>query len=131
MPAAKDKTVNTIIGPDTDVTGDINASGYTRVDGSMRGNLSAGGRVIIGEKARMKSDVYGTFVTVGGVVAGNVIASERLVVLSSGLVMGDVLTRRIQADDGCLIHGKITVASSDEAFDAALKNFPPPPPKPN
>jgi len=115
--------VNTIIGPGTDVSGDIEAGGFTRVDGSMRGDLAARGRVFIGVKARMRSNVSGTHVTVGGVVRGNVLASRQLVILSSGLVMGDVITRRIRADEGCLIHGRVRVCSSEEAWNRALAEY--------
>jgi len=71
----------------------------------------------------MKSNVSGTMVTVGGVVFGNVFASERLIVLSTGLVMGDIVTRRIQADEGCLIHGRVSVCQTDEAWRKALSEY--------
>ena len=119
----EDYSVNTIIGPGTSVSGDIVSKGFTRVDGSITGDVTANGRVIIGEKARMKSNVSGTFVTVGGVVFGNVLASERLIVLATGLVMGDIITRRIQADEGCLIHGRIRVCRTDEIYNRALSEF--------
>ncbi|MDR1073650.1 MAG: polymer-forming cytoskeletal protein [Treponema sp.] len=120
---ANEFSVNTIIGPNSSVVGDVDSAGFTRVDGSLRGNLRAKGRVIIGEKARMKSDVAGTSITIGGVVYGNVIASERLIILSSALVLGDVITRRIQADEGCLIHGKISVCTSDEQWEKTLAEY--------
>jgi cytoskeletal protein CcmA (bactofilin family) len=120
MAEKADLSINTIIGPNTAVWGNIDSGGFTRVDGSVRGDMSAKGRVIIGEKARMKSNVSGTQITVGGVVFGNVIASERLIVLSTGLVIGDVITRRIQADEGCIIHGKIIVCQSEEKWRNAV-----------
>jgi cytoskeletal protein CcmA (bactofilin family) len=120
---ANEFSVNTIIGPNSSVVGDVDSAGFTRVDGSLRGNLRAKGRVIIGEKARMKSDVAGTSITIGGVVYGNVIASERLVILSSALVLGDIITRRIQADEGCLIHGKVSVCTSDEQWEKTLAEY--------
>src|SRR5215469_8201297 len=101
----EDYSINTIIGPSTSVSGDIESGGFTRVDGNVLGDVKAKGRVVIGERARMKSNVSGTLVTVGGVVIGNILASERLVILQTGLVLGDIITRRIQADEGCLIHG--------------------------
>jgi cytoskeletal protein CcmA (bactofilin family) len=121
--AKQDFVLNTIIGPSSSVVGDVDSAGFTRVDGSLLGNLKVRGRVIIGEKARMKSDVTGTTVTIGGVVYGNVIASERLVILASGLVMGDIITRRIQADEGCLIHGKVLVCTSDEQWDKTIAEY--------
>ncbi len=120
---ANDFSLNIIIGPNSSVLGDVDSAGFTRVDGNLRGNLNAKGRIIIGEKARMKSDVTGTFVTIGGVVYGNVIASERLIILASGLVLGDIITRRIQADDGCLIHGKVSVCTTDEQWEKTLAEY--------
>jgi cytoskeletal protein CcmA (bactofilin family) len=115
-----DFSINTIVGPGALVSGDIESGGFTRIDGSIRGNLSAKGRVVVGEKARMKGNISGTAVTIGGVVHGNILASDRIIILNTGLVLGDVITRRIQADDGCLVHGKITVCRGDEAWDKAV-----------
>jgi len=116
----EDFSVNTIVGPGTNVSGNIESGGFTRVDGNVLGDVKAKGRVVIGERARMKSNITGTSVTVGGVVFGNVTASEHIVILSTGLVMGDIITRRIQADEGCLIHGRVRVCKTDEAWNRAL-----------
>jgi cytoskeletal protein CcmA (bactofilin family) len=122
MPSTRheDFSINTIIGPNTGVSGDIETGGFTRIDGSIRGNVTARGRVVIGEKARMKSNVSGTSITVGGVVYGNVIASEQLIILSTALILGDIITRRIQADEGCLIHGKVSVCPDEKSWGRAL-----------
>jgi cytoskeletal protein CcmA (bactofilin family) len=119
----KDFSINTIVGPGASINGDIESAGFTRVDGSIRGNLNAQGRVVVGERARMKSNITGTTVTIGGVVYGNVLASEQIIILSTGLVLGDIITRRIQADDGCLINGRVTVCQSDEAWDRAVAEY--------
>ena len=119
----EDFSINTIIGPGTSVSGHIDSGGFTRVDGNVQGDVKARGRVVIGERARMKSNVSGTSVTVGGVVFGNVLASERLIILATGLVMGDIITRRIQADEGCLIHGKVRVCRTEEAWNKAISEF--------
>jgi cytoskeletal protein CcmA (bactofilin family) len=119
----EDFSINTIVGPGTSVSGDIEAGGFTRVDGNVMGDLRARGRVVIGERARMKSNINGTSVTVGGVVFGNVLASERLIILATGLVMGDIITRRIEAEEGCLIHGRIKVCKTEEAWNRALSEY--------
>jgi cytoskeletal protein CcmA (bactofilin family) len=118
-----DFSINTIIGPNTSLKGDIDAGGFTRIDGSIMGNVNASGRVVIGERARMKSNVSGTAITIGGVVCGNVIARESLVILSTALVLGDIITRRIQADDGCMIHGKVLVCPSEESWARAIGEY--------
>ncbi|GMO50504.1 MAG: polymer-forming cytoskeletal protein [Termitinemataceae bacterium] len=119
----KDFSINTIIGLGSSVQGDIESAGFTRVDGSIRGDLNVSGRVVVGEHARLKSDINGTSITIGGVVYGNVIASERLVVLSTGLILGDVITRRIAVEEGSLIHGKITVCKDDPKWETTLADY--------
>jgi len=109
-------SINTIIGPNTDLTGDIEIGGFTRIDGSIRGNVRAKGRVVIGEKARIKGNVTGTNITAGGVVFGNIIADGNLVILSTAIVIGDIITRRIQADNGCFINGRVAVCPNDDSW---------------
>jgi cytoskeletal protein CcmA (bactofilin family) len=118
-----DYSINTIIGPNTSLTGDIEAGGFTRVDGSIRGDIRARGRVIIGERARIKGNVSGTNITIGGVVCGNVIADGYLVILSTAIVIGEIITRRIQADDGCFINGKVTVCPNDESWTKTTSEY--------
>jgi len=122
MPSGRssDFSINTIIGPGTTLEGDVRTGGFTRIDGNVTGNVSAAGRVVIGEKARIKSNVSGTAITIGGVVCGDVIAEESLLVLSSALVLGDIITRRIQADNGCLIHGKVSVCEDEDEWKQAV-----------
>jgi cytoskeletal protein CcmA (bactofilin family) len=125
MPSARyaDFSINTIIGPNTSLRGDIETGGFTRLDGSIMGNVNARGRVVIGERARMKGNVSGTAITIGGVVCGNVIAQESLVILSTALVLGDIITRRIQADDGCLIHGRVLVCPDEDSWLHAVSEY--------
>jgi len=120
---AKEFSINTIVGPGTSVHGDIAAAGFTRVDGAIQGDVLALGRVVVGEKARMKSNVSGTLVTIGGVVYGNVTASDRVVLLSTGLVLGDVITRAIKAEDGCLIHGRVMICATEEKWRKTVADY--------
>ena len=122
MPPIKDNdfSINTIIGPNTSIKGDVETGGFTRIDGSVRGNVNARGRIVIGERARLQSNISGTAITIGGVVCGNVISSESLVILSTALVLGDIITRHIRADEGCLIHGKVSVCPEEAQWNRAL-----------
>jgi len=115
--------INTIIGPGSFVRGDIDSGGFARIDGSVKGNLRARGRVVVGANARMRSSITGTSVTIGGVVDGNVLASERLVVLSSAIILGDIITRRIEVNEGCLIHGKVKVCQTQESWERAKSDY--------
>ena len=119
----EDLSINTIVGPGTSVVGDIEAAGFVRVDGSLRGNLHVKGRVVIGEQARMKGDVSGTAITVGGVVVGDILASERITVLSTALVLGDIVTKRITAEEGSLVNGRIVACGNSGDWETVLAEY--------
>jgi cytoskeletal protein CcmA (bactofilin family) len=120
---SEDFSINTIVGPHSALQGDLETDGFTRIDGDIRGNVLVRGRVVVGEGARLRGHVSGTVVTIGGVVQGNVLASERLTILSTALVLGDVITRRIQADEGCLIHGQVRVCATTEDWEAVIAEY--------
>ena len=115
--------VNTIIGPGSFVRGDMETPGFTRIDGYVKGNLHAQGRVVVGTGARMRSSITGTCITIGGVVDGNILASEQLIVLPSAMILGDITTRRIEAGEGCIIHGKIRVCQTQETWERAKAEY--------
>jgi hypothetical protein len=37
--------------------------------------------------------------------------------------LGDIITRRIKADEGCLIHGKIKVCLNEESWTNAVSEY--------
>ena len=122
-PKNEDLSINTIVGHGTTFRGEIDAAGFVRVDGNIHGDVTARGRVVIGEKARMRSDIVGTTVIVGGAVKGNIYASEGVTILSTGLVIGDIVTRRIQADDGVFLQGRVIVCGEAGDFQARLDSY--------
>uniref|UniRef100_A0A7C3E846 Polymer-forming cytoskeletal protein n=1 Tax=Gracilinema caldarium TaxID=215591 RepID=A0A7C3E846_9SPIR len=110
-------SVNTIVGPGTYIEGDVSSAGFTRIDGSLKGDLVVQGRVVIGENARLCSNISGTAVTIGGVVMGDVLANERVTVLSTAIVLGNIITCRIQIDEGCIVHGSVVTCSSKDEWE--------------
>ena len=120
---SNDFSINTIIGPNTNLTGNIEAGGFTRIDGSIHGDVRVKGKVVIGERARIRGNVTGTNITIGGVVYGNIIADGHLIILSTAIVIGDVIVRRIQADDGCFINGRVAVCNNDEYWFKTVSEY--------
>jgi cytoskeletal protein CcmA (bactofilin family) len=118
--AVKKTGVNTMIGPGAVMEGRFSFAGFTRIDGHISGDVDAQGEVVVGESARLLSNMTAESVTVGGVVRGDVLASENIVVLSTGIILGDLVTGQIKADDGCIIHGHITICRDKGQFDAVV-----------
>lgn len=120
MPAqAKDISINTLLGAGSSIRGDLNVSGFARIDGDIDGSIQATGRVIIGENSRVRGDVQGQIVTVGGVVEGDVIAQEGVDILSTGTVIGDIITKRLLAAESVLLHGYCFAVNDQARFEEA------------
>lgn len=119
----EDVSINTIVGPGAFIRGELKISGFIRIDGDIDGNLETPGRVIIGENARIRGDIRSLVITVGGVVQGDVIAPEGVTILSTGMVLGNVLTKRLQVEDSVILNGHCVAVDDQERFDAALSDY--------
>ena len=119
----EDISINTIVGSGSFIRGELKISGFVRIDGDIEGNLETPGRVIVGENARIRGDVLSHAVTIGGVVQGDVIAPEGVTILSTGMVLGTVLTKRLQVEDSVVLNGRCFAVNDQERFDAALSEY--------
>jgi cytoskeletal protein CcmA (bactofilin family) len=104
--------INSIIGEGATFHGDIKVTGFVRVDGNLTGSITTNGKVVIGRNGRCESAIEGSSVIVGGVVKGDVTASEKVVILSSGMVIGNVTSPRLVADDGVMLNGFYMVSGA-------------------
>ena len=100
-----DISINTIIGKGSAISGNLKVNGFIRIDGDIDGNLETDGNVIVGELARIRGNLTAKSVIVGGIIKGNVTASESIKVLSDAAVIGDVISRKVQIDASAVIHG--------------------------
>ncbi len=115
--------INTLIGPGSSIHGNVKVNGFIRIDGDLDGNLETPGNVIIGENARLRGTVRARSVSVGGVIQGDVIAPEGVTVLSSGMVIGAVLTRRLLVEDRVILNGPCVAVDDQARFDEALSEY--------
>ena len=118
-----DISINTIVGSGSLITGNVTVPGLLRIDGDIDGDVRAQGRVIIGEEARVRGNIRAASVSVGGMVQGDIIAPDYVVILSSGMVIGSVLTKKLRVDDEVVLHGFCSAVGDQESFDEAEKKY--------
>ena len=87
-------TINTIIGDKSKIIGTLTASEHTRVDGVLEGKILSESAVIIGEHGSINGDIEGHDILIAGVVNGNIHASERIRITSTGRVFGRMSRRK-------------------------------------
>lgn len=105
--------INSIIGEGTTFKGDINIHGLLRIDGDYKGSINSTGKILIGKNGRAECNIKADTVVIGGAVKGNIIASERIAVLSSGLVIGNLKAPRLDIEEKVIFHGKCTISQNE------------------
>ena len=118
-----DISINTFIGSGSAISGDVRVNGFVRVDGDIDGNFETSGSVIIGEKARIRGNVSAKVAIIGGIVLGDVSATESVKLLTSSTVLGDVITRHIQIDDKVILHGHCIAVEDDASFEEKSEKY--------
>lgn len=103
--------INSIIGDETQVKGEIISRGSVRLGGEFEGRIQAQGDVLIGEGSRVTGNIQGSKVIVSGDVNGNITASNGLEVTKTGKVYGDVAADKLIVDEGAVYKGKVTLES--------------------
>jgi cytoskeletal protein CcmA (bactofilin family) len=83
----------------------VKVSGFIRVDGDIDGNLETTGKLIIGEKARIRGNISAKSVVVGGIVEGDISAPEFIKIFATSAVFGDVMTHHLEIAEQGFFHG--------------------------
>lgn len=96
--------VETIIGNGT-VTGDLFTKGSLRVEGKIKGAIKAEGDLYVGANGVINAEVEARNVVIAGTVNGDVIAAEKLEILKTGKLNGNIKTKTIKIEAGASFVG--------------------------
>ena len=107
----RDKGVETMVGPNTEISGDLRFEGWCHVDGTVNGNITANpdtdSHLSISENANVDGGVTVPNVQLNGIVRGDVYASERVELGPKARVIGNVYYNLIEMAIGAEINGKL------------------------
>ena len=65
----------------------------------------------------VKADIKVGSIVIGGIVRGNIEASEKLEMLSTGQVFGNIRTAKLNIADGVVFEGKCEMIKNSESID--------------
>ena len=105
--------INSIIGEGTSFSGDILLSGLIRIDGDFKGSITTTGKVLIGKNGRAECTIKAETVVIGGVVKGDIISADKVVILSTGMLIGNIVSPRLIAEEGVILNGVCTISKDD------------------
>lgn len=101
--------LNSIIGEGSEFRGEFKIKDLLRIDGYFKGTIMTDGKVLIGRTGEVDTDIQAGIVVVGGEVRGNIIASKRIVLLSTCRLHGDVITPSLIVEEGAIFEGRCTI----------------------
>ena len=100
--------IETTIGPTANFIGDLKSEGGVRIQGMLEGLLETAGNLVVEENARIIANVTAHNVSVAGAIKGDIVAN-RVEVLSSGRVWGDVSVNFLLLDEGGFVQGRVNM----------------------
>ena len=119
------KRIDSLIGAGTIVDGDVSFSGGLRIDGQVRGNVTAANgdpcTLVVSEHARVDGEIRVSHVVINGTINGPVTADDYLELQAAARIVGDVSYRQIEMRVGAVIQGRLIHAEQGSAAVVELK----------
>jgi cytoskeletal protein CcmA (bactofilin family) len=102
------------------IRGEVFGDEDLQIDGELSGSVKlAGARVSIGPEGRVAGNIQAREIIVRGTLKGNLRASERILMGSTGRWEGDGVSPRLAIEEGATVRGNLEVADSPEKKTAA------------
>ena len=103
--------IDTLVGSNSRINGDLFFEGGCHVDGTIKGNVSAdsdsSSALSISEDAIVEGGVTVPYVVLNGIVRGDVFANQRVELGPTARVIGNVYYNLIEMAIGAEINGKL------------------------
>ena len=101
--------INNIISEGTNIRGVVSLAGVLRIEGTLEGVIYNEGRVYISKSGRVVADIHAREVIIGGLVQGNVFSKEKVKLLNTARLKGNIYTTTIAADEGSVFDGDCVI----------------------
>lgn len=107
----RQNSVETLVGGNTQISGDVHFTGRCHVDGRVKGNVSADpeghAELTVSEDGNIDGGVTVPYVLLNGIVRGDVYANQRVELGATARVIGNVYYNLIEMAIGAEINGKL------------------------
>ncbi len=102
------------VGEEVTFKGTIRYQGTVRVDGRLEGEIYTDGNLIIGQKAVITAKIEAGMVTCQGRITGEILAKNRVKLLSPAVFDGSIITPLLSMDEGVMFNGSCNMPQKGE-----------------
>ena len=112
----KNMEVNTTsfssINSTTKIVGEIFSDSDIRIDGNVEGNVNCKAKIILGQTASVKGDLFCQNADISCNIAGNINVENLLTLSASANVKGDIYTQKLVIESGAIFIGKCEMGTN-------------------
>lgn len=101
---------NTSVGPDNVFKGSITGTGHSIILGNVEGDCDIEGTLVVGESGHWNGNIFAENVVIAGKVEGNIVAKEKIDVVSTAKIHGSLTSPFIAIAEGAVHEGEIHMA---------------------
>lgn len=94
-----------LIGNGTSITGNITSNGDVRIDGTLKGNISISGKLVVGSSGNIEGNVICQNADISGKIQGKVTVTELLSLKATSKLLGDIVTGKITIEPNATFTG--------------------------
>ncbi len=109
--------ITTTLGRETDFNGVMRFKDSLKIDGSFSGEIVSTGFLYVEQGASITANIRVGSVVVGGTIKGNIEATEKLEMLATGKVFGNIRTAKLKIADGVVFEGKCEMIKNPQAVN--------------
>lgn len=109
IPELPEPRSSTVIAKDLIVTGKLSGEGVVQIEGTVEGEISLKGYVIVTASGRVKGPVEADVIRIAGHVEGNLISHDHVQLERTGTIHGDVTTVSFVIENGGRLNGRTTM----------------------
>lgn len=102
----------TFLGRGVDFKGVISFEGTVRIDGRLEGEIRTKGMLVVGEHAVIKGSITAGTLISGGKINANVTANQKVQLLKSAVLIGDVRAPIFSMEEGAHFHGSCDMGAN-------------------
>ncbi len=104
--------IGTVIGSGSVFDGNLTASESTRIDGTLNGNCTCEGNLVLGKEGKIEGNISAQNVTLSGKVNGDIIVKGKLELFSTAKVSGNITAKSLIIDENASFDGRCTMTTS-------------------
>lgn len=94
----------------TSIVGEVSSDSNIRIDGRIKGTVTAKGRVIVGQSGVIEGEVVCQSADVEGTVLGRVNCQDLLSLKATAKLQGDINTKKLAIEPGAVFTGNCSMA---------------------